>query len=70
MMKSGEIQYAPVIALSGDEENKISILNSEGIFDEISKNFIIIVQKPITEIQLKKIINRLLLRKQKSNLNY
>ena len=54
MMDNKEVPYTPIIALSGDEGDKIKNMNSNKIFDEI-------VQKPITVYQLKRILNKWLL---------
>ena len=53
MMKNQEISHIPVIALSGDDCEKMEELSREGLFDGI-------LQKPITEYQLKKIIDEII----------
>ena len=56
-MKNNELIHIPIIALSGEDRGKTEEEGYGNIFDEICNINIIIVQKPITEYQLKLLLD-------------
>lgn len=63
MMKNKELPYTPIVALTGDDKDKLSLMNLEDNFDGIrNSTYNYIVQKPVDVKILKKVLNDFIFR--------
>lgn len=62
-MRDKELPYTPIVALTGDNKDKLSLMNLEDNFDGICNNaYNRIVQKPVDIKILKKLLDEFVLR--------